>query len=120
MSLDDDDCRFTYSKQIGWGIYDTYSNRIARCEMYPIQCSLCIHETRLQPANHVGVWRNSEPDAVYHTGKPQIRSGQHVQIGVHSWLYVSQRAFAEIANHPPGSRVDQRKHLLANMRVGAL
>src|ERR1700759_3591060 len=39
-----DDCGFTDSEQIGTRILDTYPDRVARRQMYPVQCSLHIRK----------------------------------------------------------------------------
>src|SRR5271163_4315691 len=87
--------------------------------MHPIQGSLHIGKAGLQRANEIGIRGNTEADTVHNAGKTQVRSREHVNIGVHSRHDVSELALAEIADGPPHASVNQRKELLSYVRVGA-
>src|SRR6202162_2017706 len=88
--------------------------------MHPIKRSLYVGEAAgFQMTEDVRVGSDAEADAVNHAGKAHVRFREHVNISRHPRHNMLKRAFTEITNRPPGTRVDKREYLLTYMRVGA-
>ncbi len=49
-----------------------------------------------------------------------IGAGEHVDVGMHPRVDVPQLSFTEVSYGPPHARVDEREHLLADVRISAL
>src|SRR5260370_2872395 len=88
--------------------------------MHPIERSRCVRKRRLQAAKDIRIRSCAEADTVHYAGKANVRLRRQKNVCPHAGLDMLERTFAKIADCPPSAGIDQRKHLLPNMRVGAL
>src|SRR5258708_19743899 len=88
--------------------------------MHPIERSLCVRKPRLQTTKDIRIRSCAEADTVHYAGKANVRLRRQKNVCPHARLDMLERAFAKVADCPPSAGIDQRKHLLPNMRVGAL
>src|ERR1700733_594516 len=112
--------RLTDSKQSGRRVTEAHTDRKSRCQMHPIERSLCVRKPRLQTAKDIRIWSCAEADTVHYAGKVNVRLRRQKNVCPHAGLDMLERTFAKIADCPPCARVDECEHLLAYVRVGAL
>src|SRR6516225_6703891 len=96
-----------------------YANRIPRRQVHPIQSSLHVRKTWLQLPNDIRVRSDTKAHAVHHAGKAHVRSRQDINVRPHSGRDMHKLPFAEVADGPPGARINQREHFLPHMRIRA-
>src|SRR5712671_3475318 len=120
VSPNRDHGRLANSKQIWSGILHAHTNRISRGQMHPIQASLDVWKAGFQTAHHIGIRGDSETDAFYYAREVHVWSRHYINIGLHSWHDSLELAFTKVTNRPPGARVDESKHLLADVGISAL
>src|ERR1700722_3594158 len=117
---DDDDGRFADSKQLGRWVLHTHANRIARGEMHPVESALHVGQTGLKTAHNVRVRSHAEPHSVYDTRKTDIRLRHDVYVGPRARRDMFELTFTKVGDRPPGAGVNEREHLLPDMRVSTL
>src|ERR1700675_320784 len=111
--------RLANSKQIWSGILHAHANRISRGQMHPVQASLYVRKASFQTANYIGIWCDSETDAIHYAREVHVWSRHYINIGLHTWHDSLELAFTEVTNSPPGARVNESKHLLADVSISA-
>src|SRR5580698_3152336 len=116
---DRDNSGFSDAKEIWWRIQNANTNRISCCKVNPVERALDVGQARCESADHIGIGRNAKSDAVYHGGETFIGTRHEVDIRVHAWPNVIQLSFAEIGQCPPGTRINESKHLLPYVGVCA-
>src|SRR6202051_150817 len=119
VSPNRDHGRLANSKQICSGNWHAHTNRISRGQMHPVQASLHVRKASFQTANHVGIWCDSETDAIHYAREVHVWSRHYINIGLHAWHDSLQLAFTKVTNGPPGARVNESKHLLADVGISA-
>jgi hypothetical protein len=88
--------------------------------VHPVERARHIGQTWAQLAKGVGSGGDAETYAVHDTREVSVRSGEDVHIGPHAGPDALQFRFAEVADRPPGARIDQREDLRALVDVRSL
>jgi hypothetical protein len=86
----------------------------------PAQSALYVGQARRDSAPERGIGCNTVPRALDDARKSQSRVRHDVNVRSHAWLDMLQLRLAEIRQHPPDARVDQRENLLSYVSISAL
>jgi hypothetical protein len=115
-SLDSNQACGTNPKNPSRSSQDANTDGITRGQMYPVERTIRRWQSRLEDTDYIRIGRHTKTDAVDNSVELHARRLHDKNSGMIAWMNMRELIFAEVCDRPPGSRVDEGKELLADVR----